>query len=87
VIASEVGGTSEVVRNEETGLLLQPGDPESLAEAIIRLFEDEKLCQRLRINAMQEIKGKFSWETLTEELLRQYQSLLPAAFTIMQGER
>jgi glycosyltransferase involved in cell wall biosynthesis len=82
VIASEVGGTSEVVRNEETGLLLQPGDPESLAKAIIRLFEDEKLCQRLRVNAMQEIKGKFSWETLTEELWRQYQSLSLTASTI-----
>lgn len=76
VVASEVSGIPEVIRHGETGLLFQPGDPESLAEAIIRLFEDEELRCRLRINAMQEIKGKFYWEIITEELWLQYQSLL-----------
>lgn len=75
VIASAVGGTPEIIRHGETGLLFQPGDPKSLAEAIIRLLEDEELRQRLRARALLELKGKFSWDTLAEELWRQYQSL------------
>lgn len=76
VIASEVGGIPEIVKHEETGLLFKPGDPHSLAKAIIRLLEDEELSRNLRIRASQEIKRKFSWDVLNEELWRHYQSLL-----------
>lgn len=75
VIASEVGGTPEIIRHEETGLLFQPGNTKSLAEAIIRLLEDEELRQALRTRAMQTIEGKYTWDILTEELWRLYQSL------------
>lgn len=76
VIASDGGGIPEIVSHGETGLLVQPGNPAHLAESIIQLLEDEELRQNLRIRAMQEIEGKFSAETLSNEILCQYQSLL-----------
>lgn len=75
VIASDVGGNPEIVRHEETGLLFQPGDSQGLADAIIRLLEDEELRRALRTRAIQEIEGKYSWDALAEEMWRQYQSL------------
>jgi glycosyltransferase involved in cell wall biosynthesis len=47
VVASNVGGVSEVVVDGDTGLLVPPGDPQSLAAAIERLLEDPVLCRRL----------------------------------------
>jgi glycosyltransferase involved in cell wall biosynthesis len=47
VIASNVGGVSEVVVDGDTGLLVPPGDPQSLAAAIERLLEDQALGRRL----------------------------------------
>jgi glycosyltransferase involved in cell wall biosynthesis len=43
IVATDVGGTSEVVVAEETGLLVPPGDPGSLAVAISRLLREPRL--------------------------------------------
>jgi glycosyltransferase involved in cell wall biosynthesis len=78
VIGSEVGGIPELIRHGETGLLFQPGDPDSLAESIFRLIEEENLRQNLKTKAFQEIKRKYTWEKISEELIHKYQSLLDA---------
>ncbi len=48
VIATDVGGVSEVVRDGENGLLVPPGDAEALAGAVRRLAGDSELAARLR---------------------------------------
>lgn len=47
VIASRIGGLSDVVVNNETGLLVQPGDPRALQEAFERLLADRDFAMRL----------------------------------------
>jgi glycosyltransferase involved in cell wall biosynthesis len=51
VIATDVGGVAEVVRDGVNGLLAAPGDPSVLADAIRRFFGDEELRERLRAGA------------------------------------
>ena len=51
VIATGVGGVTEVVTDGVNGLLVPPGDPDALAEAIRRFFADEELRARLRAAA------------------------------------
>jgi glycosyltransferase involved in cell wall biosynthesis len=47
VIATAVGGVPEVVRDGENGLLVPPGDPKALGQAIARFFADDELRARL----------------------------------------
>lgn len=47
VVATRVGGLPELVREGETGLLVDPFDPEGLASALLRLHSDAELRQRL----------------------------------------
>lgn len=47
VIASRVGGVPEQVSDDETGLLVEPGDPNELAAALNRLTADASLRRRL----------------------------------------
>jgi glycosyltransferase involved in cell wall biosynthesis len=47
VVASRVGGIPELVRDGETGLLVEPGNPRQLADAISCVLEDPALRQRL----------------------------------------
>lgn len=47
VVAAAAGDSPEIVRHEETGLLVPPGQAEPLAQAVARLLDDDGLCQRL----------------------------------------
>jgi glycosyltransferase involved in cell wall biosynthesis len=47
VIASRVGGIPDMVEDGVTGLLIEPGEPAELAEALSKLLKDPKLAERL----------------------------------------
>ena len=68
VIASKVGGLSEYVKDEETGILVPPDNPEALAAALIRYFE-EGLFYEMRKN-IPSFKQQFSWQKLAEIILQ-----------------
>jgi glycosyltransferase involved in cell wall biosynthesis len=73
-IATRVSGTPEVVCHEQTGLLVEPGDPISLGRAIITLLEDDSLRCRLGAAAVEMSLAKFS----TEQRLRRLVHYLAA---------
>lgn len=63
IIASNVGGLAEVIREGETGFTVPPGDVAALAGAIRRLFvETDKTVMR---KALDRAKNEYSWENLT----------------------
>jgi glycosyltransferase involved in cell wall biosynthesis len=74
VLATDVGGVTEILRDGENGLLVPMNDPEALAGAIRRYFDDEALQERLRTAAVasvarfapDEIYGRL--EALLEEV-------------------
>lgn len=47
VVASRVGGIPDIVEDGETGVLVPPGDAEALADALVRVFGDRALAERL----------------------------------------
>jgi glycosyltransferase involved in cell wall biosynthesis len=51
VIGSRVGGIPDLVRDGENGLLVEPGNPEALAEALARVLSDPELAARLGAEA------------------------------------
>ena len=66
VIATDVGGLSEVVLHEETGLIVPPDNPDALAQAIIR-FYDENLEQPMSERVKEE-RSKYTWVALVDAL-------------------
>jgi glycosyltransferase involved in cell wall biosynthesis len=47
VVATGVGGTVEILKDEENSLLVQPGDAEGMARRLVRALTDEDLRGRL----------------------------------------
>jgi len=60
VISTELSGIPELVINETTGLLVKPNDETALAEAIIRLVNDETLREEMIVNAINKVQNDFS---------------------------
>lgn len=62
IIAANSGATPEVVRNRETGLLVEYGNVEQLANAISRLFQDDSLRQRLGAAGRDRLHENFTFD-------------------------
>lgn len=77
VVATRVGGTAEAVQHERNGLLVPPGDPDSLANAIGRLLEAPSLAQRLGRAGRHSVTERFSMTRLVDTTSLLYESLLP----------
>jgi glycosyltransferase involved in cell wall biosynthesis/ADP-heptose:LPS heptosyltransferase len=76
VIGTRVGGIPDLIQDGQTGLLIDPGSVEALADAIRRLFEDAPLRARLGEQAQRSIDGRFSSRTMVEQTIGVYQELL-----------
>ncbi|RKY81512.1 glycosyltransferase family 4 protein [candidate division KSB1 bacterium] len=76
VIASDVCGLPEVVINNKTGLLVKKGDPEALAEAIIKLADDRELRRKMGKAGRYFIKKNYKWDDNAEEMDKLYNIII-----------
>jgi glycosyltransferase involved in cell wall biosynthesis len=72
VVAEAVGQNREYVRHGETGLLVEAGDVDGFAAAVVRLLEDASLRKRLGSAAARDLRERFAWERLVETVERAY---------------
>ncbi len=66
IIASRIGGLAEVLSDNDTGILITPGDSAALAKAIVTLRSNPELRQRLRQNAQRLQRAKYSVGVMTD---------------------
>jgi glycosyltransferase involved in cell wall biosynthesis len=76
VVATDVGGAGEAIREGETGYLVKPGDDEMMAERIIALLRDRERARRMGERGLQVVNENFSCEALLERTHELYQRLL-----------
>lgn len=60
VISTTVGGIPEAIPDDSAGLLIEPGDPSALADAIIRLIEGDGLIESTAKNARKRYDNAYS---------------------------
>jgi glycosyltransferase involved in cell wall biosynthesis len=68
IVISDLPSSRELLRHEETALLVAPGDASALAAAIRRLLADRELARRLARAAFSEA-GRYSWDTRAKAIL------------------
>lgn len=72
IIATTVGGIPEVIENEKEGILISPGDPQALAQAINELLENEELQEKLSQTAYKKVRENYSIEAYSANMLDFY---------------
>lgn len=75
VVATRVGGIQAIVHDEDSGLLVPPGDNKGLADAICRILEDRQLSAKLAKNAKSSA-SKYTIERTVNELENFYRDIL-----------
>ena len=75
IVASNVGGIPDVVKDGENGLLVPPSNSEALADAIIYLLENEDVREKMGNNGREKIKD-YSWGRIANETEKVYDEVL-----------
>lgn len=74
------GAASEIIRNGETGLLVDPADSRDVGEAILRLFDDDSLCEAFGAAGLALFRSRFTDTAFQIRLVRAC-AMVPAAST------
>jgi glycosyltransferase involved in cell wall biosynthesis len=76
VVVSSAGGASELFTDEIDALGVPPGQPQALAQALLRLVNDPSLRAALGQNAVRNAAARFSYLRLNDEVLQVYRSVM-----------
>ena len=72
VVASAIGGLTELINSERDGLLVPPGDVAALAAAIVRLLSDSQLQQELQAVAAERCQQDLNWHNIAAQTVKVY---------------
>lgn len=86
VVSTDVGGVPYLVRDQDTALLVPPGDDAAMARALQRLILDEALRQRLVANGLRHVQA-FTWAEVGPRWLATYRQVLGQAPDPAPGAR
>ena len=72
VVASAVGGIPEVVEDGQTGVLVPPGRPDELAQAMRALLDDPARARAMGAAGRRRVEARFTWARVAEHTERVY---------------
>lgn len=77
VVASNVGGIVDVIKHEETGLLVNERAPAELADAIVRILSDGPLRDSIVERGLAHVRNYLDWKVITDRLMSVYMRVAP----------
>jgi alpha-maltose-1-phosphate synthase len=78
VVASRVGGIPEVVVTDETGWLVEPGDPAALGATLGQALADPARARRMGEAGRRRVEAHFAWDRIAERTLTAYRDAIEA---------
>ena len=78
VVASDLPGNLEILENERNGLIFPCGNVEKLAAALIRIFSDDSLRERLGRAARESYESRWRLERFQQQMLEKFCSCISA---------
>ena len=76
VVATNVGGIPELVKNNETGLLVPANNPQKLAESVNKLLENKQNANQLANSGYEFIIKNMTWDVILPKYIEFYENLL-----------
>ena len=75
VVSSKLGGIPDVIQNGKNGIIVEPGNVEALANALLKLLEDDELQVKMSLEG-KSMSEDYSWTKIAEETEKIYENLL-----------
>ena len=76
VVVSDIGGLNEIVQHRENGMKAYCGNPNSIADAILELLYDHKLCSEITKKAKNKVRNEYNWSKISQDTHFAYQKAI-----------
>jgi len=76
VVATKVGGIPELMKDNETGFLVDKGDADGWIEKLSLLVNDEQKRDKMGNVGRQFVEDNFSWEIITKDIIKKLESFI-----------
>ena len=76
VIGTDVGGIPELIKNNETGIIVPPENPSKLAQSVNELLSDKEKAEKLATNGNTFVKNNMTWDVILPKYIQFYENLL-----------
>ena len=73
VVATDIGGISETIRDNETGFLVKQGDYNDWVDKLSNLINDEKFKTKMKKAGPEFVEENFSWENTVKKLINYFE--------------
>ncbi|MDP8260443.1 MAG: GT4 family glycosyltransferase PelF [Candidatus Gygaella obscura] len=76
VVATRVGGVIDIIKDNETGILVNPADSEAIKNAVIRFYNDDSFTNSLALKARAYVEERFTLENMYQKTLSVYKKTI-----------
>ena len=76
VVVSDIGGLNEIVQHRENGMKTYCGNPNSIADSILELLYDHKLCADITRKAKNKVRNEYNWSKIAQDTHFTYQKAI-----------
>ena len=76
VVVSDIGGLNEIVQHRENGMKAYCGNPNSIADSILELLYDHKLCADIVKKAKNKVRNEYNWSKIAQDTHFAYQKAI-----------
>lgn len=76
VVVSRTGGLTEIVEPHETGIVIEPNNPDSLAWGVVHTLEHPAWASARAANALRTLETNFSWQRIAAQTIATYRQVL-----------
>ena len=70
VVAADLSAVREIINNNKNGILYTPDNPGSLASAVLKLYKNRRLYNKIAVNGY-KTSSKFKWPVLAAEIVKE----------------
>jgi glycosyltransferase involved in cell wall biosynthesis len=71
-VVSDIGGLNDIIDHGITGMKSYAGNSNSIADSVITLLFDQKLCSNISKNAVKKVKETYNWDLITQSTMKVY---------------
>ena len=76
IVVSDIGGLNEIVQHRENGMKSYAGNPNSIADSILELLYDHKLCADITKKAKNKVRNEYNWNKIAQDTHFTYQKAI-----------